>query len=77
MDNEKRKLWDPNVIVNKEIKRLGEDVVIVYTKTKKIAVVSSRDMFNLFHLRMVEGEKSKSGKPEMFITCKSREFPEF
>lgn len=59
LDNDIRKIWDPNMMINKSIKILGENTWIVYSKTKKIAVVSSRDMFQLVHKRLIEADKSK------------------
>ena len=43
VDEEQTALWDPNYMEGKLIKKIGEDTALTYMKTKKVAVVSSRD----------------------------------
>ena len=43
LNEETTSLWDPNFLEGKLLKRIGEDTALTYMKTKKVAVVSSRD----------------------------------
>ena len=42
-DRDHQSLWDPNFLEGYVIKHIGEDTALCYYKTKKVAVVSSRD----------------------------------
>ena len=47
-DLEKRAEWDQNFLLGEVKKTLSDKVEILYLKTKKIAMVSSRDQVLLF-----------------------------
>ena len=61
----------------KAVKQLGPDCFITHIKTKKIAMVSSREQFLCLTSRSQEADQSKSGKREFCISGKSKELPEF
>jgi hypothetical protein len=50
---------------------------MLYFKSKKIAVVSSRDGYIIGYNIMVEKEKSKSGKKEYYISSKSKDLADY
>ena len=59
------------------IKVLGDSCAFNYVKTKKIAVVSSRDQYMMAQTRRVEASKSPNGKKCIYIALKSKDLPDY
>jgi hypothetical protein len=56
---------------------LGDSCAFNYVKTKKIAVVSSRDQYMMAQTRRVEASKSQNGKKCIYIALKSKDLPDY
>jgi len=56
---------------------LGDSCAFNYVKTKKIAVVSSRDQYMMAQTRRVEASKSPNGKKCIYIALKSKDLPDY
>lgn len=74
---ELRSKWDPNVAETQFIKVLGDCCAFNYVKTKKIAVVSSRDQYMMAQTRRLEASKSPNGKKCIYIALKSKDLPDY
>ena len=68
--------WDVNFDSGQRIKQMDEFSSIHYLKTKKVAVVSSRDQYLNLKLRTVEPEDSPSGFKRKIIAHRSIDFDE-
>jgi len=64
--------WDPNVQDAKIIKEFNDDGVFAYMKTKKVAVVSSRDQYLFIHRRTTSTCPQFPGKRVYILACKSK-----
>ena len=79
-DNDTRAEWDPNMhsgALVKDMFKVG--AALSYLKTKKIAVVSSRDQYFMIQTRKFEAN-SKSpvkNKQVYFMAAKSKDLPEY
>jgi hypothetical protein len=56
---------------------LGDSCAFNYVKTKKIAVVSSRDQYMMAQTRRLEASKSPNGKKCIYIALKSKDLPDY
>ena len=52
-DYSNRHHWDPNFEKGMMVKEIGPDVSLHYVKTKKVAVVSSRDQYLLIYAKEI------------------------
>ena len=63
--------WDPNHMESKIIKDIGENVQIQYFKSKKVAMVSSRDGYIVICSKELQPEETESGNKIIKIGVKS------
>ena len=78
MDNpDFKKYWVPNYEIGHIERHLSENVRIDYVKTKKVAVISSRDMYMVLMKKFIQPEKSPTGKKLVVIAGKSCDLPCF
>jgi START domain len=75
-DDKLKPQWDPNYCEEELKMRLGDNVVVKYSKTKKIAVVSSRDFYLVVAHKYFDADRSPTKRPLLIIGAKSRDlFP--
>lgn len=70
-DTQKKKEWDPNLLEGQMEKEISEDAALIYMKTKKIAVVSSRDQYLVAIKRLIPADQSPNGKRIYILAAKS------
>ena len=73
-DFDQNKYWNPNMQEGKEVLQIADDCFFRYMKTKKVAMVSSRDQYSVIFKRMTE-DKGKHRK--LYIASKSKDLANY
>ena len=76
-DYKTRHLWDCNYAEGYLVKEMSENISIHYIKTKKVAVVASRDQYLVISLQTIKAEDSPSGKKRMIVGARSKDIDEY
>jgi hypothetical protein len=76
-DYNTRGTWDINYDSGYLLKTLTDQISIHYIKTKKVAVVSSRDQYLNLSVRTVEAEDSPSGYKRSIVGARSWDFEQY
>lgn len=76
-DYNRKTEWDPNFAEGYKVMDIGDNVQLHYLRTKKVAVVSSRDQYMLICNRYIEPENSPNGKRTLIIGTRSLDHDKF
>lgn len=63
--------WDPNYQEGRLVKQIGDSVDLHYLRTKKIALVSSRDQYLVYVEKWLSAAESPSGRRTLAVAAKS------
>ncbi len=77
VDYEHKAEYDPNYMEGVKIKDIGPRVSLHYLKTKKVAVVSSRDQYLLVTNKLIEPEQSPTGNRILIIGSRSKDLDQY
>jgi hypothetical protein len=69
--------WDQNFEKGGLVKVIGPNVGLHYIKTKKVAMVSSRDQYVIIARREIPPNQSPSGKRTMVIAGRSKDLDQY
>lgn len=76
-DYETRGIYDVNYDNGFLVKELTDDISIHYIKTKKVAVVSSRDQYLILCLKMIDAQTSPTGYRRKIVGARSKDFEQY
>ena len=74
---ETRHLWDQNFESGRLVRQIGPQVQLHYIKTKKVAVVSSRDQYVVIYMKEIPAEFNPSGKRAIIFAARSIDLDEY
>ena len=77
LNQDNRHIWDQNFDSGGLIKQIGANVQLHYIKTKKIAMVSSRDQYLVIYRKDIPADLSDTGKKQCIVACKSKDLEEY
>lgn len=63
--------WDQNFESGKMVRQIGPMVQLHFMKTKKVAMVSSRDQYIVIYRKEIPAQYNPSGKRAVIIAAKS------
>lgn len=72
-----RHKWDANFESGRMVRDIGPNVQLHYIKTRKVAMVSSRDQYLVIYRKEIPANVNPSGKRALIIAAKSIDHDEY
>lgn len=76
-DYKMRGIWDVNYNNGYLINQITDEISIHYIKTKKVAVVSSRDQYLTLSVKLIDSKNSPTGNKLKIVGARSKDWEQY